>query len=145
VKRLSLLLLVALFPVAAQAAPRLSLHDLRRAGVLPAGCRRFPRRRPRPGLEVRGRDALRVLDVRPVGDAAEEPPGPGEPAGGVVQTVYVFVADSVWGAKAVQSDVDAIVQAFDVATPRHADQGITAAEAGAVRETPPDVDGDRAA
>ena len=138
--RLPAFVALTLLSLTAQAAPRLTLHDLRLAGHLP----------PVPTVPAPPPPAPVTAYV--VGDAhsfwtydlAVMPPKNLQvPATcrGVGDTVYVFVADSVWGKKATQPDVDAIVNAFDKATPAHADQGITAAEA-ALFGPSPDVDGD---
>jgi len=140
VTRVPAIILATLLSFAAQAAPHPSLRDLRHAGVLPP----TPTFRARPPASTPLPQA--VGDVRKFWtyDLSVMPPKNLQvdaTCRGVGDTVYVLVADSVWGSKAVQSDVDAIIKAFDKTTPARPDQGITAAEAS-LFGPPPDVDAD---
>ena len=138
--RLPAIVALTLLSFAAQAAPRLTLHDLRLAGHLPPAPTVPAAPPPAPATPYAVGDARAFWTY----DLSVMPPKNQQIAStcrGVGDSVYVFVADSAWGSKASQSDVDAIVAAFDHATPAHADQGITAAET-ALFGPAPDVDGD---
>jgi hypothetical protein len=139
--RLTALALLALaLPALATPHPaRWSLDDLRRLHVLPAAP---PRATLVPPLatehQVGTARAFWTYDLSVM------PPKNKQVAStcrAVGDTVAVYVADSQWPAKVDQADVDAIVQAFDVDTPKADGVGITARNTDLFGQ-PSDIDGD---
>ena len=136
---LTLLLCLALPAHAAPRPGRLSLDDLRRLAVLPAAPPRSALVPPLAATHTVG--TARAFWTY---DLSVMPPKNKQVAAtcrGVGETVAVYVADSEWTAKVDQADADAIVQAFDVETPKGDGVGITARNAGLFGQ-PSDIDGD---
>lgn len=139
---LLLALLVLVLALPATGAPgerRLSLDDLRRMHLLrPAPAPTARMVPPAPAYAVGDQRGFWTYDLSVMPPKNKQVPATCRAVG---ETVAVFVADSEWPQKVDPTDVDAVVVAFDVATPLNDGLGISARNAALFGE-PSDIDGD---